>query len=139
MIKGVKILEEVPVYDGFWMPLLYITIGLFIISITIATIYCCSYRWWFCESSQRTIANILANMATLILLYGIAIISPMVVMMVTDVFLKGFKFEGVKGDTVQYKIQVDETCSFIEFHNTFEIIEEYENNIYLVEVKNERV
>lgn len=46
------------------------------------------------------------------------------------------KKEGVKGDTVQYKIQVTNECSFIEFHNTFEIIEEYENNIYLIEYKN---
>ena len=135
MVKGVNLIEEVPVYDGFWMPLLYITIGLFIISITIATIYCCNHRWWFCESSRRTIDNILANITILILLYGIVIITPMVVMMTTDVFLKAFKFEGVKGDTVQYKVQVTNECSFIEFQENYNIIEEYDNHMYLIEVK----
>ena len=44
MIEGVKILEEVPVYDGFWVPLLYIVASLCFIAITVVTIYCCKNK-----------------------------------------------------------------------------------------------
>ena len=136
MIKGVKILEEVPVYDGFWMPLCYIVAGLCFIATALITAYCYKNKWWFFESSQRTTRNKIANAMTIMLMYWIVILAGMVVTLITDMVLTGIKFEGVKGDTVQYKIQVTNECSFIEFHNTFEIIEEYENNIYLIEYKN---
>lgn len=71
----------------------------------------------------------------IMLMYGVVIIAGMTIIMITDGILTVCKFEGVKGDTVQYRVQVTNECSFIEFNNTFEIIKEYENNIYLVEVK----
>ena len=135
MIKGVEILEEVPVYDGFWIPLLYIVASLCFIAIALVTAYCYKNKWWFCESSQRTTNNKLVNTMIITMMYGIVIIACMMVTLITDMILTSCKFEGVKGDTVQYKVQVTNECSFIEFNNTFEIIKKYENNIYLVEVK----
>ena len=135
MIKGVRILEEVPVYDSFWMPLLYIILGLFTITTITVTIYCCKNKWWFCDSTQRTTSNKLLNAMIIMMMYGVATIACIFVMMVTDMILPACKFEGVKGDTVQYKVQVDESCSFIEFTENYTIIKEYSNNIYLIEVK----
>ena len=135
MIEGVKILEEVPVYDGFWMPLLYIVAGLCFIATALVTVYCYRNKWWFCESSQRTTGNKLVNAMTIMLMYWVVILASMVATLITDMVLTGIKFEGVKGDTVQYKVQVDENCSFIEFTENYTIIKEYDNNIYLVEVK----
>lgn len=135
MIKGVTLLEEFPVYDKFWMPLLYITLGLLIIATIVVTIYCCKNKWWFCDSSQRTTSNKLLNTMIIMMMYGVATIACMFVMMATDMILTACKFEGVKGDTVQYKVQVDESCSFIEFTENYNIVQEYGNNIYLIEVK----
>lgn len=135
MIEGVKILKEVPVYDGFWMPLLYIVAGLCFIATALVTVYCYKNKWWFCESSQRTTGNKLVNATIIIMLYGVVILACMLVTMITDMTLCACKFEGVKGDTIQYKVQVDENCSFIEFTENYNIIKEYDNNTYLVEVK----
>ena len=135
MIEGVEILEEVPVYDGFWMPLLYIVAGLCFIATALVTAICYKNKWWFCESSQRTTSNKLLNAMTIMLMYWLVILACMVVTVITDMILTGCKFEGVKGDTVQYKVQVDENCSFIEFTENYNIVQEYGNNIYLIEVK----
>lgn len=135
MIKGVTLLEEFPVYDKFWMPLSYITLGLLIIAATVVTMYCCKNKWWFCASSQRTTDNKLVNTIIITMMYGIVIIACMMVTIITDMILTGCKFEGVKGDTVQYKVQVTNECSFIEFTENYTIIKEYDNNTYLVEVK----
>ena len=135
MIKGITLLEEFPVYDKFWMPLLYIILGLFVIAVTVITIYCCKNKWWFYGNTQRTTNIKSLNAMKIGLMYIVTIIASMMIMMITDIILTSCKFEGVKGDTVQYKVQVTNECSFIEFHNTFEIIEEYDDNIYLVGVK----
>lgn len=133
MIGGVTLLEEVSVYDGFWMPLLYIVAGLCFIATALVTIYCYKNKWWFCESSQRTTNNKLINTMIITMMYGIVILACMTVTMITDLVLKSAEFEGVRGDTVQYRVQVDESCSFIEFTENYTIIKEYDNNIYLVE------
>ena len=135
MIEGVKILEEVPVYDGFWMPLLYIVAGLCFIATALVTAYCYKNKWWFCESSQRTPPNKFINTMIITMMYGTVIIACVMTTLITDMILTGCKFEGVKGDTVQYKVQVDESCSFIEFNEKYVIIKKYDNSIYLVEVK----
>lgn len=135
MIEGVEILEEVPVYDGFWMPLLYIVAGLCFIATALVTAYCYKNKWWFLESSQRTTSNKITNAMTIMLMYWLIILASMVVTVITDMVLTGIKFEGVRGDTIQYKVQINENCSFIEFHENYNIIKEYDNNIYLVEVK----
>ena len=131
MIKGVEILEEVPVYDGFWMPLCYIVAGLCFIATALVTAYCYKNKWWFCDSSQRTTRNKIANGMIIMLMYWIVILAGMVTTLITDMILTGIKFEGVKGDTVQYKVQVTNECSFIEFNNTFEIIKKYCQNVIL--------
>lgn len=135
MIEGVKILEEVPVYDSFWMPLLYIVAGLCFIATVLVTIHCYKNKWWFCESSQRTTGNKIVNATIIMMMYGVVILACLVITMITNSILTGIKFEGVKGDTVKYKVQVDESCSFIEFTENYTIIKEYDNNIYLVGVK----
>ena len=135
MIEGVKILEEVPVYDGFWMPLLYIVAGLCFIATALVTVYCYKNKWWFFESSERTINNKFGNAMLILLMYWAVILACVVITFITDAVLTGCKFEGVRGDTVQYKVQVDENCRFIEFHEKYNIIEKYDNNVYLVEIK----
>ena len=89
MIDGVKILEEVPVYDRFWMPLLYIILGLFVIATIIVTIYCYKNKWWFCDNSQRTICNKISNAMTIMLMYWVVILAGMVATLITDMILTG--------------------------------------------------
>ena len=115
------------------MPLLYIVAGLCFIATALVTIYCYKNKWWFCESSQRTTNNKLINTMIITMMYGIVILACMTVTMITDLVLKSDEFEGVRGDTVQYRVQVDESCSFIKFTENYTIIKEYDNNIYLVE------
>lgn len=138
LIEGVTLIEQVPVYDKFWMPLLIVNAVLtFIFVLILNKILKKSEYWVFCNTrDEGTKSDKFRNDFAVVLWHILAaLVAAFITTIIWSVMCSLKADVCINPDKNFYKIEVVEGCDKLEFDATYRVIEQLQNNTYVVEVK----